>query len=164
MVTGILEEREIDRKTIDSFEEKIKTRIEGSMGGVMDLLKILDNASNVVTEKVLEVLKKASPDSFKTVRAQIILFADIMALKPEEISKVLMKVKIPDIGLVAQPMDESSREQLFKNLPEDSVKAVKEWLELSGKQSAEAIENAKRKFSSIAKKLEQSGEITVNRG
>ncbi len=160
----IVADRELDRKSIDTLEDKIKSRIEGSIGGADDLLKILNNSSTSIAEKAIESLKKSNPEASTKIRAQMVLFSDIMALEDQMLIKVVMRSKIQDIAMVIQASDESIKEKFMKILPEESAGVVKEWLEMMPKQSDDVVEAAKRRLSNAAKQLEGAGEITINRG
>ncbi len=155
--------RELTRKEIDTMEDKIKARLEGSLGGTEDMLRILDNAFSVVTEKVLEALGKTDPENAAKLRAEIVLFSDILKLEDALLLKLLIKCKLEDIAMVIQASDETVKDRFIKNLPEESAAVVKEWLEMMPKQTVSVVEKAKKKLNNIARQLEKSGEITISR-
>lgn len=160
----IATDRELDRGSIDSMEEKIKTRIEGSLGGSDDLLKIINNSSSKVAEKAIEALKRSNPEEAAKVRARIVLFSDLTGLDDQMLIKVILKSKIQDVAIVIQASEDAVKEKFNKILPEESAAVVKEWLEMMPKQSEDVVEAAKRRLTSAATQLEKSGEITINRG
>ena len=159
----ILSQRLLESKEIEEMETRIKTKIEGSLGGAPDLLAIIDNSDSDAAANILASLEKTKPEEALVLRKQIILFGDIIKLSKTDISKLLGHARVEDIAIIVQNSDEATKASLLESLPDETKSLVKEWLELMPKQSFEAVEASKKNLCHIAKTLENSGEITINR-
>ena len=159
----LLSPRQLEPKAIREMETRIKTKLEGSLGGSQDLLAIIENSDSESAANILNSLKKTKPEEALAVRKQIILFGDIAKLSKTDVSKLLSRARIEDLAIIVQNSDENTKTALLENLPEETRSLVKEWLDLMPKQPLETVEASKKNLCHIAKALENSGEITINR-
>ncbi|MFA5098314.1 MAG: FliG C-terminal domain-containing protein [Candidatus Margulisiibacteriota bacterium] len=159
----LLSPRQLKPEEIKEMEARIKSKLEGSLGGDQDVLAIIENADSQTAEDIIRSLEKTSPEQAADIKKRIVLFSDVLKLAKTDISKLLSRVKIEDIAVVSQNADESLRTLLLENLPEETRALVKEWTEMMPAQPAEAVEAAKKDICRTARLMETAGEITVNR-
>ncbi len=155
--------RELTKKDIDALEDKIKYRMEGTLGGIEEFIKIIENAPVKDVESILESLDYSRPDLAAQIRSEIITFDDILKMESGEFVKLLSRARIEDIALIIQGSNEDIKNQFMSALPEESSSLVREWLDLMPIQPERNIDAAKKNFSTLAKQMEAAGEIMMNR-
>lgn len=159
----LLSHRQLEEKEIREMETRIRAKLEGTLGGSLELLAIIEHSDSEAAANILNSLEKTKPEEALVLRKQIILFGDVTKLNKTDVSKLLSRARIEDIAIIVQSSDEATKGLLLDNLPEETRSLVKEWLDLMPKQAAETVEISKKNLCLIAKALENSGEITINR-
>ncbi|MCP9357848.1 flagellar motor switch protein FliG [Liquorilactobacillus satsumensis] len=135
-----------------------------NIGGVHSLVKILNSASRSTEKNILADLEKRQPELSSEVKAGLFTFEDITTLEKLDVQKVLRDVQNDDLVLALKGTTDSIRDFIFDNLSTRAVDNLKEELEFMGPTRLSAVEEAQQRIVGLIRKLDESGEIYIERG
>lgn len=152
-------ERALEKKLMSgSYLESDK------IGGVDTLVKILNSVTRTTEKNILDGIDSKKPDLKQEIKAKLFTFEDIKLLDKNSIQKVLREVSIGDIALSIKGASEEVINLIYENISSRATEAVKEELEMMGPVKVTKVEEAQQKIVTIIRKLENDGEIIINRG
>jgi flagellar motor switch protein FliG len=156
-----LVERELDRRmsTVLGPQES-----STSVGGVAPLVAIINRADRSTERMILEGLEAVSADLAETVRAQMFVFEDILALDDKAIQLVLRNVESGELALALKGVSPAVKEKISRNLSTRAAENLLEEIDLLGAVRITQVEEAQAKVVTEIRALEQSGQIMIMRG
>jgi flagellar motor switch protein FliG len=160
----IADNRQLDKAAIEALESRIRSKMEGTIGGDEDISELIENSDQATAARILSLMNGKDPKRAEQIRSGMVLFDDVLKLPPKELTKILSRASLEDVSVIIQSSDKKIGDMFMSGLPEDSLAIVKEWLDLMPKQSKETVEAAKKNLCLTAKQLEKSGELKINRG
>lgn len=155
-----LVERELERRmtTVLGREEM------SSVGGIAPLVAIINRADRGTERMILEGLAGIDANLAETVRAQMFIFEDILALEDKAIQLVLKSAQMSDLALALKGVSEEVKNKITKNLSSRAAENLVEEIELLGAVRLTQVEEAQAKVVQEIRSLEQSGQIMIMRG
>ena len=70
--------RQTSLEQVMSIDEYVKKKIDFVLGGITNLIKILNEADKATRENILDYLRNEKPQLYERVREEVILFEDIL--------------------------------------------------------------------------------------
>jgi flagellar motor switch protein FliG len=135
-----------------------------SAGGVEHLAAILNKADRATERAVLEHLDSNSPELAETVRKLIFVFEDIAKLDDPSIQRLLREVDHKELALGLRTASDQLRERMFQNLSSRAADSLREDMEVSQPVRQRQIEEAQQNIVAAARRLDEAGEIVIQRG
>ncbi|MEA2638998.1 MAG: flagellar motor switch protein FliG, partial [Chloroflexota bacterium] len=135
-----------------------------SAGGVEHLVAILTKADRTTEHAILQYLDQNSPELAETVRLLIFVFEDIGQLDDAALQRLLREVDPRDLAVALRTSSELMRERVFHNLSTRAAESLREDMDLSPPVRQRQIEEAQQRIVSIARRLDEAGEIIIQRG
>ena len=91
------------------------------------------------------------------------IFDDLVTLDNRAIQKVLREAEQPDVALALKGANPEVQDKIFSNLSSRAASMLKEDMEFMGPVRLSDVEAAQLKMLDIAKRLEENGDIIINR-
>ncbi|MBZ2405956.1 flagellar motor switch protein FliG [Liquorilactobacillus hordei] len=157
----------IIKKVEHVMENKFSTTVENdteNIGGVHSLVEILNSVSRGTEKNILSDLEKRQPELSQEVKASLFTFDDIISLGSKDVQKVLRDVDNTDLSLALKGAADSIRDFIFGNLSSRAVENLKEEIEFMGPTRLSAVEEAQQKIVGVIRRLDETGEIYIERG
>ena len=143
---------------IDSY---VKERIDFSVGGIEQLLMLLDEVDKNSRDNILEYLRNEKPDFYEKVRKSIFLFEDIPSVTDIALQTAIREMKIENISRALINVDETIANKFLTNMSEGARALVKEEMEYNKSLSPDQIAMEQEKLVDTIKKLEREGRISI---
>ena len=155
-----LVERELERRmtTVLGPQEM------SSVGGIAPLVAIINRADRGTERMILEGLAGIDATLAETVRAQMFIFEDILALEDKAIQLVLKSAQMSDLALALKGVSPEVKSKITRNLSTRAAENLTEEIELLGAVRLTQVEEAQAKIVQEIRSLEQSGQIMSMRG
>lgn len=155
-------------KAIDkAIESKLsnlgKMEMESS-GGIDSLVDILSNVDRKTEKSIINYIEERNTDLADEIKANMFIFDDIVRLDNAAIQRILKDVNVKDLSFALKGTSKDVANAIFKNQSQRASQALKEEMDLLGKIKISQVEEAQQAIVNIVRKLEDSGEITLNRG
>lgn len=159
--------QEVLSEVEDIFTSKLSIVNEYSpveVGGVEGLAKILGDIDRASEKSILESIENRNPELAEKIRKRLFVIDDIVLLDTASIAKVLRVIEPRDLRLAIKGATAEVQEYIYKNISKRMAETIKEDLEVMGPVRLRDVETAQQRISMTIRRLEEQGEIIMQRG
>lgn len=156
---------------IREIEKGLEVRMSSVMsqqfekaGGVESVAEILNVTDRATERALLENLAQEDPDLVDEIRRLMFVFEDIGKFGDKEIQTVLKNVETSQWALALKGASETLKQKVLGNLSQRAAELLKQEMEYLGPVRLSNVEQAQQQIVDVVRKLEDTGEITVNAG
>lgn len=135
-----------------------------SVGGVSDLVKILNMVDRGTEKSILTDMDDEDPELAEEIRTRLFLFEDIIHLEDNSIRKVLREVDLKDLAIALKGSNEEVASKVYNNISQRAGEMLKEDIELLGPIRLREVEEKQQAIVKIIRRMDENGEIIVSRG
>ena len=133
-------------------------------GGVEHLAALLANVDRSTERLILDHLDKNAPELATEVRKLTFTFENLTQLDDPSLQRVLREVDARDLAMALRGVGDELREKIFKNLSSRASEMLREDINASGPVRMRQVEEAQQRIVGIVRRLEESGDLVVQRG
>ncbi len=154
-----LKVKQATREQIEAIDKDIKENVEFVMGGIEQLMRILEEADAQTRKNVLEYLKNQKPDIYDKIKAVMLSFEDLINFTDKDIQTVIRSVSQDDLAKALKNASPEIAEKFFKNMSAGAQASIKEVMEYMGEVTPQQSDEAQMKILEAVKTLEAEGKI-----
>jgi len=158
--SALLELDEIMEKQFSSGSS-VKSSNVGGTKVAADILNFLDTS---IESEVMDSIKEIDSDLGQTIEDHMFVFENLSALDDRSIQSLLREVSSDSLLLAIKGSDESLKEQFFKNMSKRAAEMLRDDLEAKGPVRLSEVEGAQKEILVIARRLADSGDISLGGG
>jgi len=162
-------------KTSPAVIKQVETILDGklsnvvdnnfeSYGGVRTLVEILNSVNRSTEKNIVEEMAKENPELAEEIKEGMFIFEDIVGLDNTAVQRVLRDVDNSDLALALKGASQDVAEIIYGNISKRAAETLKEDVEFLGPVRLVAVEEAQQKIVAIIRRLDEAGEIFLNRG
>lgn len=158
-------------EVIEGVEAVLRRRVSSivqsdfsTAGGVEHLAQLLANVDRTTERVILDHLDKNAPELAAEVRKLTFTFDNLIQLDDPSLQRVLREVDARDLALSLRGVGEELREKIFKNLSSRAAEMLREDIAVSGPVRMRQVEEAQQRIVGIVRRLEESGDLVIQRG
>ncbi len=158
-------------EVIEGVEAVLRRRVSAILqrdysmaGGVEHLASLLASVDRSTERVILDHLDKNAPELATEVRKLTFTFDNIIMLDDPSIQRVLREVDAKDLAMALRGIAEELREKIFKNLSSRAAEMLREDMNVSGPARMRQVEEAQQRIVGIVRRLEESGDLVIQRG
>lgn len=133
-------------------------------GGVSQVAAILNMVDRATERALMENLGENDPDLVEDIRRLMFVFDDIATLSDKDVQAVLKNVESSQWALALKGQSEELKVKILGNMSKRAGDLLQEEMEYLGPVRVSDVEAEQQKIVDIVRRLEDSGEITINRG
>lgn len=160
--------RPTDPETVKSITDILFQRLSSTdnavfteVGGSKTVINILNNVDRGTEKKILQFLADADENIANEIKESMFVFEDILSLDDRSIQIILRDVPQEDMRLALKGSSDVVKDTFFRNMSQRAADTLKEDLEASGPVRLRDIEAAQGRIASIARQLDEAGEISL---
>jgi flagellar motor switch protein FliG len=135
-----------------------------SLGGTRPLAHVLNQVGRTNERQILTALGEQDSQLADEVRRFMFVFDDIAVLDDRAMQRVIRELDAKDMALALRPATEALRLKFFQNMSQRAAEMLREEMSMAGQVRMKAVEEAKQRIIDSIKKIEDSDEISINRG
>jgi flagellar motor switch protein FliG len=157
-----------DPEIVQSVEEVLLQQLSSSenaafteVGGNESIIEILNNVGRTTEKKILDYLAQVDEQVANQIKERMFTFDDITSLDDRSIQVILRDVPQDDLRLALKGVPENVKEVFFRNMSQRAAETLKEDLEATGPVRLRDVEAAQGRIVSIARQLDEAGEISL---
>jgi flagellar motor switch protein FliG len=135
-----------------------------SLGGTRPLAHVLNQVGRTNERQILTALGEQDSQLADEVRRFMFVFDDIAVLDDRAMQRVIRELDAKDMALALRPATEALRLKFFQNMSQRAAEMLREEMSMAGQVRMKAVEEAQQRIIDSIKKLEDSDEISINRG
>jgi flagellar motor switch protein FliG len=134
------------------------------IGGVKTVAEILNVIDRSTEKAILENLDLDSHDLVEEIKKLMFVFEDIVNMDDKGVQNLLKEVDTKKLALAMKSASPALKERIFKNMSQRAAEMVKEEMVYLGPVRVVDVEAAQQEIVDVVRRLEESGEVVVNRG
>lgn len=151
-------------KILDSKLSNVLDNNFESYGGVKTLVDILNAVTRATEKNIIEEMSKKNPELAEEIKESLFVFEDMIDLDNAAIQRVLREIDNADLALALKGASQDVSDIIYKNLSSRAAETLKEDVEFLGPVRLVAVEDAQHKIVAVIRRLDEAGEIFLNRG
>ncbi len=155
-------------RELDDIMEKQLTGSDSvkssSVGGVDSAANILNFIEGSISEVMMEQISENNPDLGQQIQDKMFVFADLEVVDDRGIQTLLREVSTDQLLLALRGVSDVLKEKVFGNMSKRAAEMLRDDLEAAPPTKLSEVEAAQKDILAIAKKLSDSGEISLGSG
>ncbi len=155
-------------KELDEIMEKQLTGSDSvkssAIGGVNAAANILNFIDSSISEVMMEDLNENNPSLGQEIQDKMFVFEDLAAVDDRGIQTLLREVSTDQLLLALRGVDDDLKEKIFGNMSKRAAEMLRDDLEAAPPTKLSEVEAAQKDILAIAKKLADSGELSLGSG
>jgi flagellar motor switch protein FliG len=144
------------------FMANLSTKKESD--GFELMAEIFNNFDRATESKFFDLLDKKEPALSEKIRELMFTFEDLLKIDGAGVQVILRNADKEKLPIALKGASEEIKDLFFKNMSERAVKILKEEIESLGPVRISDVDEAQMSIVNTAKKLADSGEITIPEG
>jgi len=155
--------REVERVLEQKVSAVMTTEIAQS-GGVKSLVEVLNRVDRGTEKAIMENLEDTDPELADEVKRLMFVFEDTKILDDRAVQTVLGQADKKDLALAMKSVTDDVKEKIFRNMSKRAAGSLQEDMDFMGPVRLKDVEDAQQRIVNIIRRLEESGEIIIERG
>jgi flagellar motor switch protein FliG len=155
-------------RELDEIMEKQLTGSESmkssSIGGVDTAANILNFMDGAVSEAMMEQMAEANSDLSQEIQDKMFVFQDLKEVDDRGIQTLLREVSTDQLLLALRGVEDQLKEKIFSNMSKRAAEMLRDDLEAAAPAKLSEVEMAQKDILGIARKLADSGELSLGSG
>ena len=149
------------------LESKMVSLFGGDLsqpGGVDVMVQVLSQVDRSTDRTILQSLEDKNPELADEIRRRVFLFEDFTEIDDRFIQRIIREVSQEDLVLALKGASDSISQTFYRNMSSRMADVVREDLKFLGAVRLRDVEAAQQRIVSVARRLEEEGEIIMSRG
>lgn len=149
------------------LERKIATVLsqEFSMaGGIEALAELLNRVDRGTEKSLMETIEEENQELAVEIKKLMFTFDDLILLDDRAIQQVLREVDFKELATALKGANDEVKQKIFSNVSSRAADNIREDMEFMGPVRVKQVEEAQQKIVAVIRRLEDSGEIVIQRG
>ncbi len=155
--------RQTSLEQVMSIDEYVKKKIDFVLGGIENLIKILNEADKATRENILDYLKNEKPQLYDRVREEVILFEDILKFTDAAIQGIVKEIGTEQLSRAMRGAPPEYLNKFFTNMSAGAAALLKESMDYGRPLTPEQVEEERKNLMDLITKLEKDGKVTLRK-
>ncbi len=141
--------------------DSVKSSVVGGVDAAANILNFMDGS---MSEAMMEDISETNPDLGQQIQDKMFVFEDLVAVDDRGIQTLLREVSTDQLLIALRGVDDRLKDKIFSNMSKRAAEMLRDDLEASPPTKLSEVEMAQKDILSIAKKLADSGELSLGGG
>src|ERR1017187_4037124 len=146
-----------------SIDEYVKKKIDFVLGGIQNLIKILNEADKATRENILDYLRNEKPQLYERVREEVVLFEDILKFPDSAVQGIVREIGTEQLARALRGAAPDYMNKFFTNMSAGAAALLKESMDYGRPLTNEQVEEERKTLMDLVSKLEKEGKITLRK-
>lgn len=149
------------------IERQVKTgptTQQTSLGGTKTAANIINAIDSSIESQLLEELSGKDEELSTQIQDLMFIFDNLAEVDDRSIQALLREVSSDELIIALKGADEAVREKIFGNMSKRAAELLKDDLEAKGPVRLSEVETAQKAILMVARRMAESGEITLGGG
>ena len=151
--------RFVEPDVINTIKDELERRLSGAVGGVQQVIEILDKVSLRAKKEMLNHLAEKDPDTARLVRSRVFLPEDLGRLSEKDMSVLISNFKIESLACAIWEFPQELKDAIRKQMADKTWQMVEQTMKY-GAPSRESSEKAVEELVESALKLMKEGRVS----
>ncbi len=156
--------REVERVIEQKVSAVVSTELS-SAGGIPDLVSVLNYVDRSTEKLILEALEDRDPELADEVKRMMFVFEDIRLLDDRTVQKVMQEIPDKkDLAIALRGVSDEVKDKILRNMSKRAAATLQEDMDFMGPMRLKDVEDAQQRIVEVIRKLEEAGDIIIERG
>ena len=158
VISHLARVRFVEPDVVNTIKDEIERRLSGAVGGVQQVIEVLDKVNLRAKKEMLQHLSEKDPDTARLVRNKIFLPEDLGRLSEKDMSVLISNFKIESLACAIWEFPQELKDAIKKQMADKTWQMVEQTMKY-GAPSRESSEKAVEELVESALKLMKEGRI-----
>lgn len=135
-----------------------------TLGGIDTAANILNFIDSAVEASIMEQIAEANPDLGQKIQDKMFVFDDLVDIDDRGIQTLLREVSTDSLLLALRGAEDALKEKVFNNMSRRAAEMLRDDLAAAPPARLSDVEGAQKDILAIARRLADSGEISLGGG
>ena len=135
-----------------------------NLGGVDYVADIMNHVDRTNEKRIFDEMDKTNPELAQSIRDKMFVFENIMDMDDRSVQRFVRDCDARDIVYALKSASDEMKQVFFANMSKRMADTVKSDLEIATNVRLKDVEEAQQRIVSLIRKLEESGEVIINKG
>lgn len=159
--TGTIRQTSLEQ--VMSIDEYVKKKIDFVLGGLENLLRILNESDKATRENILEYLRNEKPALYERVREEVILFEDIVKFPDAALQGIVREVGTEALSRALRGAPPEFMNKFFSNMSAGAAALLKESMDYGRPLTSDQIEEERKRLIDLIVRLEREQKINIRK-
>jgi len=155
--------RQTSLEQVMSIDEYVKKKIDFVLGGIENLIKIMNEADKATRENILDYLRNEKPQLYERVREEVILFEDVLKFPDVAVQGIVREIGTEQLSRALRGASPEYMNKFFTNMSAGAAALLKESMDYGRPLTAEQVEDERKNLMDLISKLERDGKIVLRK-
>lgn len=146
---------------IEKQMEGLKKGKATSIGGVKSVADMINFLESNVESQVLDALKDYDDSLYEKIQEKMFVFENLVDMDSRSVQTLLRDVSSEVLMLALKGTTEKVKDKIFTNMSKRAAELLRDDLDAMGPVKVSEVEEAQKEVLSAARKLAESGEISL---
>ena len=135
-----------------------------NIGGIKSAANILNFLESSMESEIMDNVKEIDADLGQQIQDLMFVFDNLLEIGDRDIQTILREISSDSLVLALKGSEEELKEKIFKNMSKRAAEMLRDDLESKGPVKISDVEGAQKEILSIARRLAESGDISLGGG
>lgn len=155
-----LVESEMKRK----FDTIITSEDNMNIGGLDYAADVMNHIDRSTEKRIFDDMEKVDPDLASEIRDRMFVFEDILGMDDRSIQRFIRECDTKNIVYALKTATDDMKQVFFNNMSKRMAETVSSDMETTNNVRLRDVEEAQQKIVNLIRKLEDQGELIINKG
>jgi flagellar motor switch protein FliG len=153
-------EEEMKRK----FSSIITSEDNMNLGGIDYVADVMNHIDRSSEKKIFDELDVSNPDLSRDIKDKMFVFEDILTMDDRSVQRFIRDCDTKDIVFALKTANDDMKAIFFNNMSKRQAETVRGDMETTSNVRLKDVEEAQSRIVNMIRKLEDQGEVIINKG
>lgn len=134
------------------------------IGGVDAVVEILNTVDRGTEKHIMETLEIEEPELADEIRKKMFVFEDIITMDNRSIQRFIRECETKDLVYALKNANKQITDAIFSNMSSRMQESIRSDMEVTVNVRLRDVEEAQQRIVAIIRRLEEEGELIINKG
>ena len=155
---------ELDEMLEKQFAGNSDNLKSAGMGGIKTAANMLNFLDSSLENQMMEKVKEVDEELGQNIQDLMFVFDNLIDVDDRGIQALLREISSENLIVALKGADEDIKEKIIKNMSKRAAEMLRDDLEAKGPVRLSEVEAAQKEILSIARRMSESGEISLGGG
>ena len=158
VISHMAKVRFVEPDLIHTIKDELERRLSGALGGVHQVIEVLERVNLRAKKEMLERLLEKDPETARLVRSKVFLTEDLALLSEKDMSVVISNFKVEVLASALWEFPQALKDAIKKQMADKTWQMVEQTMKY-GAPSRDTSEKAAEELVELTLKLIKEGRI-----
>ena len=135
-----------------------------NLGGVEYVADMMNHVDRSNERRIFEELDKSDPDLAQDIRDRMFVFENILDMDDRSVQRFVRDCDTKDIVYALKTASDEMKQIFFSNMSKRQTETVRSDMEITTNVRLKDVEEAQQRIVNVIRRLEDEGEVIINKG